>query len=373
MRLLNSCPLRVITWRPCNLGSFGKGLNTLTKFIKPVFIISMAYIFDIANKTYLALAPHHTFGRLANAVDTPIDKPYISKLHAAIEWDGMDWRIKNLGLNGTWVNGTLLKGNNLTGNESHTLCVNDQFHLAELSDPGFKVIDITPPADMLWPLKTPADTKPQPIYLSRYHLLPDTNAPELAIFFDEQNQQWQLETLNAQHEHLAYGLNDGDLIQLGSTHWRLMRAHICGPTEAHVFPTQHLSDIEFVFNLSLDEESTQLELISSQQKFDLAVRNHHYLLAHLARRRAADTARGLDNKSQGWVYTDQLASELGLDATHMNIYIFRLRKQIADCVPTVVGLQYLLERRGGKIRFGCEKFKIYKGASLTLASPLSAS
>ncbi|RYY73369.1 MAG: FHA domain-containing protein [Gammaproteobacteria bacterium] len=331
----------------------------------------MAYIFDIANNKYIALAPHHTFGRLANAVDTRIDKPYISKLHAAIEWDGQDWRIKNLGLNGTWFNGTLL--NNSTGNESQVLRVNDKFHLAELNDPGFKVVDLEPPADMLWPMDGVSGATPQPIYLSRYHLLPDTNAPELAIYFDEQHQQWQMEMLNAQREHMSYELNDGDLIQLGTTQWQLMRAQICGPTEAHIFQTQHLGDMEFVFNLSLDEESTQLELVSSEHKIDLAVRNHHYLLAHLARVRAADTARGLDIKSQGWIYTDQLASELGLDATHMNIYIFRLRKQIADSIPTVVGLQCLLERRSGKIRFGCEKFKIYKGASLTLASPQSAS
>lgn len=333
----------------------------------------MAYIFDIANNTYVALAPHHTFGRLANAVDTYIDKPYISKLHAAIEWNGKDWRIKNLGLNGTWFNGSLLNGNNLTGNESQLLNIADEFQLAELSDAGFKVVDISPPADMLWPLEIPAGTKPQPIYLTRYHLLPDTNAPELAVFFDEQNQEWQLETLNAQHEHHSHELRDGDLLQLGNAHWQLMRAQICGPTEAHIFPTHNLSDMEFIFNLSLDEESTQLELVTEKNKIDLAVRNHHYLLAHLARHRAADTARGLDIKSQGWVYTDQLASELGLDATHMNIYIFRLRKQISDSIPTVIGLQYLLERRGGKIRFGCEKFKIYKGASLTLTSPQLAS
>jgi hypothetical protein len=125
----------------------------------------MAYIFDIANNNYIALAPHHTFGRLANAVDTQLDKPYISKLHAAIEWNGKEWQIKNLGLNGTWLNGTLL-GTNLTGNESHSLCENDKFHLAELSDPGFKIVDLTPPADMLWPLDTQS-AQPQPIYLTR--------------------------------------------------------------------------------------------------------------------------------------------------------------------------------------------------------------
>jgi hypothetical protein len=150
-----------------------------------------------------------------------------------------------------------------------------------------------------------------------------------------------------------------------------MRVQVYGPTEIHKTQVQQLNDMEFVFNLSLDEESTQLELVCSQQKVDLAVRNHHYLLAHLARQRAADAARGLDGKSQGWIYTDQLANELGLDTTHMNIYIFRLRKQITDSLPTTIGLQNLLERRGGKIRFGCDKFKIYKGAALTTESPLA--
>ena len=332
--------------------------------INPVCMIYMAYIFDTATGSYIALAPHHTFGRLANSVDTQIDKPYISKLHAAIEWNGKDWRIKNLGLNGTWLN-----RNNLAANESLALRVNDEFHLAELGDPGFKVLDLTAPADMLWPLDVAPGALPQPIYLTRYHLLPDGNTPELAIYFDEQGQQWHLETLNAQQEHHSHELNEGDLVQLGNSRWKLIRTQVYGPTEARAYPVQQLSDMEFLFNLSLDEESTQLELVSKQQKVDLAVRNHHYLLAHLARHRAADAARGLDNKSQGWIYTDQLANELGLDATHMNIYIFRLRKQIADSIPTLLGLQYLLERRGGKIRFGCEKFKIYKGAKLTLQSP----
>lgn len=324
----------------------------------------MAYIFNIAANTYIALAPHHTFGRLANSVDTHIDKPYISKLHTAIAWDGKHWRIKNLGLNGTWLN-TI----NVPTNDAIALNVGDEFHLAELSDPGFKVVDIAPPADMLWPLEIVAGVQPEPIYLSRYHLLPDANTPELAIFFDEKSQQWHMETLNANQEHAVHTLNEGDLVQLAEARWQLIRVQVIGPTEIHASPAQQLSDMEFVFNLSLDEESTQLELFGNQQKVDLAVRNHHYLLAHLARRRASDAASGLDIKSQGWIYTDQLATDLGLDTTHMNIYIFRLRKQIADSLPTTLGLQTLLERRGGKIRFGCEKFKIYKGAALTTESP----
>jgi hypothetical protein len=319
----------------------------------------MAYLLDVAAETYFPLAPHHTFGRLATSVDTHIDKPYVSKLHAAIEWNGRHWRIKNLGLNGTWINGA-----SLSLGDSRDIAAGDEIHFAEQSDPGFKVIDIAAPTDMLWPLdKNPQITSP--VYLSRYHLLPDTNAPELALYFNEDAQQWFREPLHQQHEE-PIELNDGDLVQFADSHWQFMRAQIYGPTETKT--SRHINDYEFIFNMSLDEETTQLEL-HHQQTLDLAVRTHHYLLLQLARHRAEDAARGLDTKSQGWVYADQLAAELGLDSTHMNIQIFRARKQLADSVPDALGQQCLLERRGGKIRFGCEKFKIYKGDKLTLASP----
>lgn len=326
----------------------------------------MAYIVATATQTYIPLAPHHTFGRLADSVDTHIDKPYVSKLHAAIEWNGSEWRIKNLGLNGTWLNTV-----NLPAGESVALTLNDVLYFAALTDPAFTVIDLSPPTDMLWPLNIAAGTPPQPIYLARYHLLPDAYKPELALYFDEQHQDWQIDTLNDQQEHLTYAVKNGDVVQMGNAHWQLMRAQIYGPTEAHSLNLQQLNDMEFVFKLSLDEETTQLQLMCGQHQVDLAIRNHHYLLAHLARHRADDAALGLDSINQGWVYTDILANELGLDNTHMNIYIFRLRKQIADTLPTLLGLQNLVERRGGKIRFGCNKFKIYKGGALTLELPLA--
>jgi pSer/pThr/pTyr-binding forkhead associated (FHA) protein len=319
----------------------------------------MAYLLDVAAEAYFPLAPHHTFGRLANSVDTHIDKPYVSKLHAAIEWNGEQWRIKNLGLNGTWINGIAM-----AQGETRELAVNDEIVLAAQTDPGFRVMDLRAPNDILWPLNRSL-SETSPIYLSRYHLLPDGDTPELALYFDEQAQQWFQEAI-AEHGE-ALPLNDGDLVQFSTGHWQFVRANIYGPTE--IKSARHINDFEFVFNLSLDEETTQLEL-RQQQVLDLAVRTHHYLLLQLARHRAEDAARGLDSKSQGWVYADQLAAELGLDSTHMNIQIFRARKQLADLLPDALGQQCLLERRGGKIRFGCDKFKIYKGDQLTTTSIL---
>jgi hypothetical protein len=328
----------------------------------------MAYLFDVAAEIFFPLAPHHTFGRLAS-VETHIDRPYVSKLHAAIEWNGRSWRIKNLGLNGTWVNDLPLGQGDVLD-----LTEGDHIHLAEQNDPGFKVVDLTAPADMLWPLDMQPHQMPeavQPIYLTRYHLLPDTPTPELALYFDAQDQEWYAEMSDAAHEHRRESIQHGDILQFDNMRWQFMRAQVYGPTEARAQHSQKLADFEFVFYLSLDEETTQLELRHPHHHIDLAVRSHHYLMLQLARHRADDAAQGLDQKSQGWVYADQLATELGLDTTHMNIHIFRARKQLADSLPETIGHQCLLERRGGKIRFGCERFKIYKGDHLTTALPLS--
>lgn len=146
-----------------------------------------------------------------------------------------------------------------------------------------------------------------------------------------------------------------------------MQAEIYGPTEAR--SSQQLNDYQFIFHLSQDEETTHLEL-QLQQTLDFGIRTHHYLLLQLARHRIEDAARGLDAESQGWVYVDQLGAELGLDSTHMNIQIFRARKQLSDFLPNLLGQQLLIERRGGRLRFGCEKLTIYKGATLTSSLPL---
>ena len=323
----------------------------------------MAYLFDANTETFFPLAPHHTFGRLATAVDTHIDKPYISKLHAAIEWSGERWCIKNLGRNGTLINGALLQDG-----EQRPLQLQDHIHLADAQDNGFRVMDLTPPCDMLWPLATKCSLAvlPQPIKLERYHPLPNEHAPELALFC--QQQQWYLEPLDPQNEDLPMPLTAGDLVQFNNSHWQLIRATIYGPTEARPQPQETLSALEFVFELSLDEEDTQLRLEHPQTTIDLGVRSHHYLLLQLARHRANDIARNLAPCSQGWVYAEQLAAELGMDNTHVNIHIFRARKQIADALPDTPGHSKLLERRGGKLRFGCDNFKIYKGANLVTQS-----
>lgn len=320
----------------------------------------MAFLLNNDTQAYIPLAPHHTFGRLGNRVNTVLDKPYISKLHTTIEWRNARWSIKNLGRNGTLVNGTpLLPG------EMRALKKGDHIHFAEPNDPAFEVIDLSAPCDILWPLNN--QTIPRPINLDRYHLLPDENAPSLTVFQD--NQQWFVEPLQHQADDMARPLQAGEIIQVEDTQWQFIPADIYDPTEAKARSHDALPNFEFVFELSQDEESTQLTLKAASQKIDLGVRTHHYLLLQLARHRAHDQASGLSDIELGWVYTEELIKELGLDETHANIQIFRARKQLSEALPHLNIQRDLIHRRGGKLRFGCDKFTIYKSGQLHLQSP----
>lgn len=321
--------------------------------------ITMAYLFDIATRDNIPLSPHHTFGRLASAVDTHIDKPYISKLHAAIEWNGLYWQIKHLGLNASWINGQTLEQG-----EVLRLKKGDHIQLADTNDAGYKVTDLAAPTDLLWPLIHGNNTDVIPIKLTRYNLLPNAQNPELALFYEEKEQRWLREPLlNGEHDNApkTFPVTQRQVIHFAGQRWQFIWAQNLGATELHSCKTQKLNDYLFDFDLSLDEETTQLRLQKEKEVIDLGIRSHHYLLLQLVRHRAEDVLKGIKPCSQGWMYTDKLSTELGLDSTHINIHIFRLRKQIADALPAVEGQSTLIERRGGKIRFGGSHYRIIKG------------
>ncbi|MCW9001005.1 MAG: hypothetical protein OQK04_20000, partial [Kangiellaceae bacterium] len=120
-----------------------------------------------------------------------------------------------------------------------------------------------------------------------------------------------------------------------------------------------LDELSFIFNVSGDEESTQLILKTSDQSIDLKVRSHHYLTLNLARKRVEDIKNGLNKEQQGWVFCDQLSQDLGIELSHFNIQIHRARKQFSDSLNNL-HLDQLFERQSGKIRLGSQNIFIEK-------------
>ncbi len=319
----------------------------------------MAQIRDLQTQTTHSLRAHHTFGRCPQRSDTVLSSPITSRIHIAIEWDGQSWHVRDLSKNGTW-----LGRRRLIANESTPLAKGDQLHLGAPEMPPLEFVDDTPPASMLVGLQG-SDTRE----LTPYTFLPDAESPEAVVVYSFQRHTWLLHPMEPDEtdptpQSSDRELRHGDEISVAGDTWRIFLAESEEMTELSSAPENHLGDIEFVFNLSQDEENTALRLLMGNRQVDLGERSHHYLLLHLARQKAQQIDDGYDLESVGWIDNEQLRRDLGLEMSHINIMIFRARKQIAESLTTPLDSELLVERGKGRVRFGGSRFKIFKGSQL---------
>ncbi|MCV6613476.1 MAG: FHA domain-containing protein [Cellvibrionaceae bacterium] len=312
----------------------------------------MASLYQTNNGSICHLLPHHTFGRRADKVDTHLSDPQVSKIHASIEWDGRDWLLKDLSLNGVW-----LDGEKITAQQAYPLKPGQliQFVSPELR---FKVQDLSPPGSYL----VPGDSGQPIVALQKLHLLPDEDSPLAALQLCNDSHQWQLDIFADEGEPI--NLQHGQIIELGDRHWTLQLSENTTSPTLVMDKDQALDNYCFVFNTSADEENTGLSLSKGQKQVDLGDRSHHYVLLHLARQRGADNAEGLNEFDQGWVDNSLLVKELGMELAHINIQLYRLRKQLTDTMPDLTGISKMVERKRGKLRFGKAAFRIYKSGQL---------
>jgi len=160
-------------------------------------------------------------------------------------------------------------------------------------------------------------------------------------------------------------LSDGDIIVGDKQKWCLCSIkdgyieHISEPP-----PITNYDKATMLFEVSLDEEHVFASIETEQQVFKLHERVHHYLLVTLARLKLQDHRDGYDSSSCGWVDMEELCKMLGLDASHINIQIYRARRQINESLNKEEELPALIERRSGCLRFGAWSFCIIRGDEL---------
>ena len=319
----------------------------------------MAQIRDNQSKKSFPLRAHHTFGRCTERSDTVVSSPITSRIHLALEWDGQRWNARDLSKNGTW-----LGENRLTVNESTPLELGDQLHLGSPDMPPLELVDDSAPVSALLGL----DGAPS-IPLEPFVFLPDADHPEAVVIYSYQRRSWLLHPMEQDSPQQADILHHGETVRIGGRVWEIFLTETEQSTEINQPPDNSLDNIQFVFDLSQDEENTALKMIQAGKELSLGERSHHYLLLHLARLRAMEAARGFDSKTQGWVDNEQIKKDLGMDMPHINIMIFRARKQIAEKLTEACDSEHLVERGKGRMRFGGSHFKIYKGEQLTYALP----
>ncbi|CAA0117450.1 Uncharacterised protein [BD1-7 clade bacterium] len=327
----------------------------------------MAFLINEQSGDRIYLNRHHTFGRREDAVDTQLHLAGISKIHAVIEFRDDHWCLRDISKNGTWID-----RERVDNGLPVRLKAKQQIAFAGQLDDSWLVENLQPPADLLIPVLSKNQSNDlnkslntQEIRLEPYNVLPDEQQPKKILFLDNDIGAWILEDCDTgkrqEIEHgqqISMGLGEHRHI------WQLHTPPMLNQTEELFFDLDQLQQFIFEFHLSQDEETTSLKLVSEKRTIDLGERSHHYLLLHLARQKFDALNKGYEDSDVGWIDKENLARDLGIDAAHLNILIFRSRKQIGECLPFTIGVNQLLERRRGYIRIGNISFNIYKSSQM---------
>jgi hypothetical protein len=185
-------------------------------------------------------------------------------------------------------------------------------------------------------LAAPGHGRVPPVSLRAATLLPSAEAPEMVIFQTD-DRRWRISD--------ALGvrpLQDGAEVRLAGRTWRLREA---------AMPL-------LCFKVSQDEEHVVLQLLHGGTCLNLGERSHHQTLLLLARERRADECSGRPTAECGWRHMADLVTMLGLDAQHLNIHVFRARRQIELALQGFAVTAELVQRRAGQIRFGALAFEV---------------
>ncbi|MFK8011301.1 MAG: FHA domain-containing protein [Marinicellaceae bacterium] len=302
----------------------------------------MAKLLHKETQEIIILRSQHIFGRHPAGSNTLLNNTESSRLHASIQWNGRDWSIQDTSQNGTFVNAKKIH-NGL----KNIIKKGDEIHFGSLDSSCWVFINDHEPQSLL----VSTDSNAITIELEGIIALPDEDSPQITIY-QTSNKQWLYENQTGVSQ-----LTHGSIVSTDESNWYFVSAETLESTN-FLDQTQKPKSIEAQFTISQNEEHTSLKLIWNNQKINLGERVHHYLLLILARKHLKDSQAGIKATEQGWLDKDIICEETGLEETHINIQIYRLRKQLMQIQPTAKNLLQIIERRRREIRLAVDIIKI---------------
>ncbi len=305
----------------------------------------MGLFFNVATGERVLLRANHIFGRSQGRSDTCIAAADVSSMHAVVRWRDSAWAIADFSRNGTLVDGDALQQG-----EWLVLRRNQDVSFGRCPGSVWRVQDLAPPGPSL----VASNPQRAPILLARSQLLPDTEAPELALFQNGAG-DWVLDK-----DGELTTLVSGDTVTVGGETYHLMLGERMDET-AQVPELFNGAPPHLVFDVSDNEEHVRLSVRVGPDLIELGERSHHYCLLTLARLRLLDAQSGSKNTEHGWCNCDELAAMLRIELAYLNIQIHRARQQLMSSAPAAAELCNLIERRRGELRLGELSFEIRRG------------
>jgi len=293
----------------------------------------------------------HLVGR-SRLADLRMTEPTVSGEHAVLRWTGREWELHDLGSR----NGTFIDGRRLVAGERVALVRGSVVAFGQV-DNAWRLIDDEQPTIMAVP------TEGGEPMCARNHLLalPSEDNPDAVVYRDAAG-DWVVEQRGE-----ALRIADRSTVRVGGRDFLLRVPDLIAATWDNSSPAPHLAALTLCFSVSRDEEYIALTARGDHHAIDLGARAHHLVLLTLARSRLEDrktwAASGADGapppeSSEGWVYQDELADKLAIDETHLNVAVFRCRRQLAEA--GIIGAASIIERRRPtrEVRLGVARIEI---------------
>lgn len=295
------------------------------------------------------LLSRHLVGR-SRLADLRMTEPTVSGEHAVLRWSGREWELHDLGSR----NGTMVDGRKLAAGERVALASGSLIAFGQ-ADNAWRLTDDAPPTIMAIPMESGDVMCASDDLLA----LPSEDNPEAVVYRDGGG-DWVVEQGGEKTR-----VTDRQTVRAAGREFLLRVPDLIAATWDNSSPAPNLRAITLRFSVSRDEEYVALSALADQRVIDLGARAHHAVLLVLARSRLDDrkslaVPRGNESpeSAEGWVYQDELADRLAIDENHLNVAIFRCRRQLAEA--GIVGAADIVERRRPtrEVRLGVSKIEI---------------
>lgn len=286
------------------------------------------------------LSARHLVGRAATC-QLRINDPAISGFHAELFWDGERWNVQDLGSR----NGTALGGQSLAKGEQRPLSPGAEIILG--GHVRLRLVDDSPPH--LIATSSDGDVR---VAEDELLVLPSNDEPELTLYRDLDG-QWLVESAVETRP-----LPEGATLVAGGKAWRILSPRSV-PMTREIGSGGLLAEHLLRFHVSRDGEHVELSVVRGSAVERLEPRVHQFLLLALARERLRDAQNpALPVSEQGWVYRDELARRLDVQASLIHLWNHRARKQLARA--GILDAASIIERRMGaaQLRIGASRLEV---------------